>query len=190
MSYSRRELSRVSVVLRRARSRAHVRCTCCVPFSYGLDTIAALNAHMEAVQSGEGIDSEGDMWRTKLNTLFQAFRGASAVLPSLPGRNGDEDVVAVGRHDLWPAGHEPPATPLRDTVVDFVSEAAAYLAKYRGDDTKAIDLVTMLANRLLSGRGVRRSKRDRAWGALRCVACAALLAATAGVNVSRVVVLA
>ena len=122
---------------------------------------------MESVKNGSGIDSDGDMWRTKLNTLFQAIRGAAAVLPSLPGRDGDESVVAVGRHDLWPADQEPPATPLRVKVIDFVRDAATYLAKYRGDDTKAIDLVTMVSNRLLSGRGIRRSKRDRAWGGLR-----------------------
>ena len=139
-----------------------------VPRSYGMGTVASLREHMASVAAMPAAlraDSAADQWRAKLNTITQAVRGAAALLPSLPGVDGDEGVLPLGRVGVGLPGDD--ATPLRNVVTQFTADAARHLRAHRSDDTKTLDLLTVLSNQLLTRRGIRRAHRDRYYAEMR-----------------------
>lgn len=133
--------------------------------AYGLGVIARLRALMEKEEAeaagggaaagagagaGAGVGADdggskskvskaappGEVWKQELELLCQAVRGAAAILPSRPGPDGDEGILAVGRGDVVPAALAGAKESLREQVLQFYLQVSAHLRKHHPSDTK------------------------------------------------------
>lgn len=104
--------------------------------------------------------SVSELIRRRMPQIIQGMRGAAPLLPTFPGDDGDQHIIATARGVV--SGHRGTDEPLRERLAKFASRGVSYVLEHRPTDVKAANLFVKLAFRVMCTRGIKNISRRTA----------------------------